>query len=281
MPELPEVETTRRGVLPVACGRTVEGVEVRDRRLRWPVPRELAEQLPGARIEGIDRRGKYLLFRTDAGTLIAHLGMSGSLRVVRADDAPGRHDHVDIRLSGGNVLRYNDPRRFGCMLWTLDDPAEHELLRHLGPEPLEDGFDAGHLYRLSRGRRSAVKTFIMDSRVVVGVGNIYANEALFLAGIRPGRAAGRVSLPRYGRLVESIRAVLAAAVEQGGTTLRDFVGGDGRPGYFRQQLNVYDRAGEPCPGCGTELSQSRLGQRQHGLLPVLPVVRGVQAQDEV
>ena len=264
MPELPEVETTRRGILPHACGQTVVDILVRDRRLRWPVPQELIDQLPGACIEDIGRRGKYLLFRTDAGTLIAHLGMSGSLRVLPADaagDKPGKHDHVDIRLSGGIILRYNDPRRFGCMLWTLADPAEHELLRHLGPEPLEDDFDGDYLYRLSRGRKVAVKSFVMDSKVVVGVGNIYANEALFLAGIRPSRPAGRVSRTRYGRLAESIRSVLAAAVKQGGTTLRDFVGGDGQPGYFRQQLNVYDHAGEPCPGCGRELAESRLGQR--------------------
>ena len=277
MPELPEVETTRRGILPHACGQTVEGILVRDRRLRWPVPQELTEQLPGARIEDITRRGKYLLFHTNAGTLIAHLGMSGSLRVVRTGDTdggtgnsgnisntvekPSKHDHVDIRLSGGVTLRYNDPRRFGCMLWTLADPAEHELLRHLGPEPLEGDFDGDYLHRLSRGRKVAVKSFVMDSKVVVGVGNIYANEALFLAGIRPSRPAGRVSKTRYGRLAESIRSVLAAAVKQGGTTLRDFVGGDGQPGYFRQHLNVYDHAGEPCPGCGTELTESRLGQR--------------------
>ncbi len=261
MPELPEVETTRRGILPHARHEIVQSVEVRDRRLRWPIPEELTRFLPGARIDEIQRRGKYLLFRTDTGTLIAHLGMSGSLRVLTGDEPPQKHDHVDIVLESGKVLRYNDPRRFGCMLWTLADPAEHELLRHLGPEPLEGDFDADYLYRLSRGRKAAVKTFIMDSRIVVGVGNIYANEALFLAGIRPGRAAGRVTRPGYERLVEAIKQVLAAAVTQGGTTLRDFVGGDGKPGYFRQQLNVYDHGGEPCPACGAELRETRLGQR--------------------
>ncbi len=261
MPELPEVETTRRGILPHAKGHKVSEILVRDRRLRWPVPEELSRMLPGATIEDIQRRGKYLLFRTDAGTLIGHLGMSGSLRVVEPGDAPGKHDHVDIVLGNGRVLRYNDPRRFGCMLWTLSEPAEHELLAHLGPEPLEDVFDADYLYRRSRGRKAAVKTFIMDSRIVVGVGNIYANEALFLSGIRPGRAAGRVSRPRYEKLVLAIKQVLAAAVEQGGTTLRDFVGGDGKPGYFRQQLNVYDHGGEPCAVCGEQLSETRLGQR--------------------
>lgn len=247
--------------MPHARGETVLEMRVRERRLRWPIPDELISLLPGARIDDIQRRGKYLLFRTDAGTLIAHLGMSGSLRVVTDKEPPATHDHVDIVLSTGNILRYNDPRRFGCMLWTLEDPARHSLLRHLGPEPLEDSFDANYLYRLSRGRKAAVKTFIMDSHVVVGVGNIYANESLFLAGIRPGRAAGRVSRPRYEKLVECIKQVLAAAVAQGGTTLRDFVGGDGKPGYFRQQLNVYDHGGEPCPRCGELLRESRLGQR--------------------
>jgi formamidopyrimidine-DNA glycosylase len=261
MPELPEVETTRRGILPHAKGELVQDIVVRDRRLRWPIPEEISRILPGATIEDIQRRGKYLLFRTDAGTLIAHLGMSGSLRVVTAADEARAHDHVDLVLGSGKILRYNDPRRFGCMLWTLADPLEHDLLRHLGPEPLEADFDADYLYQLSRGRKAAVKTFVMDSRVVVGVGNIYANEALFASGIRPGRAAGRVSRPRYEKLVTAIREILAAAVEQGGTTLRDFVGGDGKPGYFRQQLKVYDRAGEPCQVCGQELRETRLGQR--------------------
>jgi len=261
MPELPEVETTRLGILPHAKGETVADIVVRDRRLRWPVPEELSRMLPGATIEDIRRRGKYLLFRTGAGTLIGHLGMSGSLRVVDPSASAGKHDHVDIVLGNGKALRYNDPRRFGCLLWTLADPMDHELLKHLGPEPLDEAFDADYLYTRSRGRGAAVKTYIMDSRVVVGVGNIYANETLFLAGIRPGRAAGRVSRPRYEKLVEKIKSVLKEAVEQGGTTLRDFVGGDGRPGYFRLRLNVYDHAGEPCPSCGLELRESRLGQR--------------------
>lgn len=261
MPELPEVETTRRGILPHAKGEVVESVEVRDRRLRWPIPEELTRFLPGAVIRDIERRGKYLLFRTDTGTLISHLGMSGSLRVLEQPETPQKHDHVDIRLSSGKILRYNDPRRFGCMLWSLEDPHRHFLLSALGPEPLGPDFTADYLYRRSRGRKVPLKAFIMDSKVVVGVGNIYANEALFLAGLRPGRGAGRVSRPRYEALVAAIRQVLAAAVEQGGTTLRDFVGGDGKPGYFRQQLNVYDHGGEPCPRCGEILSETRLGQR--------------------
>lgn len=261
MPELPEVETTRRGIAPHTLGERVGSVVVRNPSLRWPVALELSTLLPGSTVEAIERRGKYLLFRTEAGTLIVHLGMSGSLRMVTHSEAPGKHDHIDIVFDVGVILRYNDPRRFGCMLWTPGDPGEHELLRHLGPEPLQDDFNTDYLYSRSRGRKSAIKTFIMDSHIVVGVGNIYANEALYLAGIRPDRAAGRVSKARYDLLVWAIRDVLSAAVKQGGTTLRDFVGGDGKPGYFRQQLNVYDHGGEPCPGCGRELREIRLGQR--------------------
>jgi formamidopyrimidine-DNA glycosylase len=261
MPELPEVETTRRGIAPHTLGRRVAEVVVRNPSLRWPVAAELTTLLPGSTVEDIGRRGKYLLLRTEAGTLIVHLGMSGSLRMVQSHETPGKHDHVDIIFDDALVLRYNDPRRFGCMLWTLEDPERHELLRQLGPEPLQEAFDVDCLYLRSRGRKAAIKTFIMDSHVVVGVGNIYANEALYRAGIRPDRAAGRVSKARYTELVKAIKDVLSAAVEQGGTTLRDFVGGDGKPGYFRQQLNVYDHGGEPCPGCGRQLREIRLGQR--------------------
>ncbi|MCX2980027.1 bifunctional DNA-formamidopyrimidine glycosylase/DNA-(apurinic or apyrimidinic site) lyase [Halieaceae bacterium IMCC14734] len=261
MPELPEVETTRCGVAPYAEGYRVEKVVVRDRRLRWPVPMELDTQLPGSTIGEIQRRGKYLLFATDTGTLIVHLGMSGSLRVLTEAQQPARHDHVDIVLSNNCLLRYNDPRRFGCMLWTLGDPSEHSLLSHLGPEPLLEDFTANYLHQRSRGRKASIKTFIMDSQVVVGVGNIYANEALYRAGISPLRAAGRISLQRYELLVAAIKSVLGSAIKQGGTTLRDFVGGDGQPGYFKQQLAVYDRGGQPCRSCGRELREVRLGQR--------------------
>ncbi len=247
--------------MPHAKDEVISHIEVRERRLRWPIPDEVTRLLPGARIYDIKRRGKYLLFSTSAGTLIVHLGMSGSLRVLTKSEPPAKHDHVDLVLGSGRVLRYNDPRRFGCMLWTVTDPAEHALLRHLGPEPLEDAFSADYLFTLSRGRKAPLKSFIMDSRVVVGVGNIYANEALFLARLRPRRAAGRVSRPGYEGLEAAIRQVLAAAVKQGGTTLRDFVGGDGKPGYFRQQLNVYDHGGEPCPRCGEILREVRLSQR--------------------
>ncbi|MAT92526.1 MAG: DNA-formamidopyrimidine glycosylase [Halioglobus sp.] len=260
MPELPEVETTRRGIEPHCLGRRVRRVTVRESRLRWPVPPDLPQRLRGAVIRGVDRRAKYLLLRTARGDLMVHLGMSGSLRLVPPREPPRTHDHVDIELQGDYCLRFNDPRRFGSLHWLA--PGEPTpLLDHLGPEPLSDAFDGAWLYRLSRGRRGAVKTFIMDGKVVVGVGNIYASEALFLAGIHPGRAAGRVSLARYERLAVQIKRVLTSAIEQGGTTLRDFVGGDGKPGYFAQQLRVYGRAGAPCRACGGPLKELRLGQR--------------------
>lgn len=261
MPELPEVETTLRGIRPHLLGATIEGLIVRDGRLRWPVPTDLPDRLPGGRIESLARRGKYLLIGVGPGTLILHLGMSGSLRITPAASPPRKHDHYDLVLPGDICLRFHDPRRFGCLLWTDDDPCRHPLIASLGPEPLEDGFDGDHLHRLSRGRQLAVKSFIMDSQVVVGVGNIYASESLFRAGIAPQRAAGRISRERYRRLAESIRQVLSASLEQGGTTLRDFVNESGAPGYFKQTLNVYDRAGQPCRVCGTSVKSARLGQR--------------------
>lgn len=261
MPELPEVETTRRGIEPHCVGRVVQQVSVRESRLRWPVPAQLASRLRGQTITAVDRRGKYLLFRTAAGSALMHLGMSGSLRVVAPAAPFSRHDHIDIQMDGGVCLRYHDPRRFGCLLWLPSGDATHPLLQDLGPEPLSTEFDGQLLYRRSRGRKAPVKSFIMDATVVVGVGNIYANEALFLSGIRPGRAAGRISGPRYERLADTIKQVLTSAINQGGTTLRDFVGGDGKPGYFAQQLNVYGRAGQPCKACGVPLRELRLGQR--------------------
>lgn len=262
MPELPEVETTRRGIAPHAVGHRITGVVVRESRLRWPVTPGLPERLSGQVIEAVDRRAKYLLLRAAAGDLLVHLGMSGSLRVVPADQPAGRHDHIDLVLDNGRALRFNDPRRFGC--WLLLAPGEavgHPLLARLGPEPLGEAFDGALLYRLSRRRRVPVKQFIMDGSVVVGVGNIYANEALFLTGIRPTRAAGRISLARYEQLAETIKQVLTSAITQGGTTLRDFVGGDGKPGYFAQQLRVYGRGGEPCRQCGAPLKELRISQR--------------------
>ncbi|MEH6589411.1 MAG: bifunctional DNA-formamidopyrimidine glycosylase/DNA-(apurinic or apyrimidinic site) lyase [Halioglobus sp.] len=260
MPELPEVETTRRGVEPYSAGKIIQRLEVRESRLRWPVPENLPTLLAGRRITAVERRAKYLLFRTESGTLLVHLGMSGSLRVMASNDPPQKHDHIDLHLQGGRCLRFNDPRRFGSFLWQ-DVGSTHTLLESLGPEPLSDSFDGALLHRLSRGRKTAVKSFIMDGNVVVGVGNIYANEALYRAGIRPNRAAGRVSLARYRVLAEEIKQVLTHAIDQGGTTLRDFVGGDGKPGYFAQELNVYGREGQPCKGCGAALRAMRLGQR--------------------
>lgn len=261
MPELPEVETTRRGIEPHLLNRTVRAVSVRQRRLRWPIPDDLEKTLTGCTIHAVTRRGKYLLLHTDAGHLLLHLGMSGSLRVLPPTMAWRKHDHFALELDNGLSLRLHDPRRFGAVLW-LDDPAEqHPLLRGLGPEPLGNAFHGPYLYTLTRGRRSPIKNVLMDGRVVVGVGNIYANESLFLAGIDPRRAAGRIGLTRYERLVAAIRQVLTDAIAQGGTTLRDFLGSDGEPGYFRQQLRVYERSGQPCRICATPIVSQRLGQR--------------------
>lgn len=260
MPELPEVETTRRGIEPHLLGQRVSRVLLRERRLRWPIPEDLDVRLSGQRIEAVERRAKYLLIKAESGTLIAHLGMSGSLRLVPLGTPAARHEHVDIELESGLALRYTDPRRFGALLWS-QEPLAHELLARLGPEPLGGSFDGERLYELSRGRSLAVKPFIMDNTVVVGVGNIYASEALFAAGIDPCREAGSISRTRYLRLGEEIKRILAYAIERGGTTLRDFVGGDGQPGYFQQELFVYGRGGEFCKTCGSTLREVKLGQR--------------------
>ncbi len=261
MPELPEVETTCRGIAPHVQGRRVVAVVVYNGRLRRPVPPRLQRELPGQVIESLRRRGKYLLLVTRDGTVIIHLGMSGSLRLVPCSQPPEKHDHVEFRFAQGRCLRLRDPRRFGLVLWTRRDPLQHPLLRHLGPEPLGSDFNGDYLYARSRGRRVAVKPFIMDGRVVVGVGNIYASEALFRAGIHPLRPAGHISRERYRRLAHEIRAVLREAIGAGGSTLRDFTDGEGRPGYFSRRLRVYGRAGQPCPRCGTALRQIRQGQR--------------------
>ncbi len=261
MPELPEVEITRRGIEPRVVARRVARVVARERRLRWPVSARLLRELPGARIEAVERRAKYLLVRTDRGALIAHLGMSGSLRIVPFDAAPNAHDHVDIVLEDGACLRLTDPRRFGSLHWTTADPERHRLLARLGPEPLDAGFDGEMLYRGARGRRASVKAYLMDSRRVAGLGNIYANEALFLAGVHPARPAGRLSRARWARLAAAVHRVLAEAIAAGGTTLRDFQASDGRPGYFTRRLRVYGRAGEPCPRCGAPIRQARQLQR--------------------
>jgi len=261
MPELPEVEITRRGIAPHLEGQRVREVVVRQPHLRWPVPARLRSELPGQHIVAVRRRGKYLLLETEVGSAILHLGMSGSLHVVAAGTPPGKHDHVDIVFANGRSLRLRDPRRFGAVLWTTRPASSHKLLRALGPEPLSDAFDADYLFAASRGRRVSVKALIMDSKVVVGVGNIYASESLFLAGIRPQTPAGRIARRRYQRLVAAVRQVLAAAIEQGGTTLRDFTDSEGRPGYFQQRLQVYGRGGEPCPLCGGRIRSLQLGQR--------------------
>lgn len=261
MPELPEVETTRRGVAPLLSGQRVRKVYVHDARLRQAVPADLPKVLTGQRLFDVQRRAKYLLFRFENGTLLVHLGMSGSLRVVDAAQPRLPHDHVEIDFGPCRTLRLRDPRRFGLMLWTVDDPARHPLLATLGPEPFDAGFSADYLHALASGRRGAVKNFIMDAHVVVGVGNIYAAEALFRAGIHPARAAGRISRMRYALLVSHVRSVLAEAIEAGGTTLRDFVRNDGEPGYFRHNLLVYGRRGEPCTICGKAVRLRVIGQR--------------------
>lgn len=260
MPELPEVETTRLGLVPRVVGRRIRGLLVREPRLRWPVPRDLSSRLVGKPVLAIRRRGKYLLFDVGDGHLLVHLGMSGSLTIVPSGSVPRPHDHVDLALDSGEVLRLHDPRRFGAMLW-VRDPARHALLARLGVEPLEAGFTGAYLHGRSRGRRVAMKAFLMDSHQVTGVGNIYASEALFAARIHPSRAAGRLSRERCDTLVREVRSTLERAIAAGGSTLRDFVGSDGRPGYFQQQYAVYGRAGEPCPRCGAPVRTTRHGSR--------------------
>lgn len=265
MPELPEVETTRRGIAPHLIGRRVAAVILRRADLRWPIPREITELLPGQRIDEVERRAKYLLLHTHAGSALLHLGMTGVLRILPPDVPPGIHDHVDISLEPlqgerARILRFTDPRRFGCLLWQAPGTT-HELLAELGPEPLTDAFDGDLLWHRSRGRKAAVKLFLMDNAIVVGVGNIYASEALFAAGIDPRRPAGTVSRARYQRLAGEVKRILAWAIERGGTTLRDFLNPDGAPGYFFRELFVYGREGEPCKVCGTAIRQQVIGQR--------------------
>lgn len=266
MPELPEVETTLRGVSPHVIGRRVREVIVRDQRLRWPVPDSIHD-LEGCRIDSGVRRGKYLLFGAAKGTLLLHLGMSGNLRVLPPDTPFKKHDHLAITLDSGKQLRLHDPRRFGAALWIEGDPMQHALLKELGPEPLGKEFTAEHLHAACRGKTAAIKQVIMDAHVVVGVGNIYANEALFMAGISPRKAAGKVSKPRLEKLVKAIHKVLAASIKMGGTTLRDFVNESGEPGYFAQTLRVYGREGEPCRVCGARIKRIVQGQRSTFFCP--------------
>ncbi|XKH02071.1 bifunctional DNA-formamidopyrimidine glycosylase/DNA-(apurinic or apyrimidinic site) lyase [Marinobacter nauticus] len=260
MPELPEVETTRQGIAPHCEDQVITRVAIHNASLRWPVPDDLPRQLEGRIIRSVERRAKYLFLNLDTGTVIIHLGMSGSLRVITDDTPALKHDHVELVLGNGRTLRFNDPRRFGCWLWT-EETANHPLIRDLGPEPLSNDFNGAWLYRLSRKKQTPVKSFIMDNHVVVGAGNIYANEALFKAGIHPKRKAGRISLDRYHKLAEAIRETLMAAILMGGTTLRDFMNSDGKPGYFAQSLLVYGRGGQPCPECQTTLKEIRMNNR--------------------
>jgi formamidopyrimidine-DNA glycosylase len=260
MPELPEVETSRRGIEPHIINTRVERVIIRNRSLRWPVSETLDRKLLGETITSVTRRAKYLLINTGSGSAILHLGMSGSVFIVDRGTPAGVHDHVDIDFDSGKTMRFRDPRRFGSLHWS-ETPFRHKLLKSLGPEPLAAEFDARYLWQKSRGRRVSIKQFIMNGQVVVGVGNIYASEALYLACINPRRAAGRIALQRYELLVTAIKGVLANAIKAGGTTLRDFYGGDGEAGYFQQQLEAYGREDEPCRRCNTSITAIVQGQR--------------------
>lgn len=266
MPELPEVETTRSGIEPYVQGRVVVAAILRRPKLRWPIPAQIQTHLVGQRIHSVSRRAKYLLLHAEPGSALIHLGMSGSLRVLPEAAIVSKHDHVDLRLDSGMILRFNDPRRFGCLLWQAADTT-HPLLAQLGPEPLDDGFDGDYLFALSRGRSVPVKVFLMDQKVVVGVGNIYVAEALFAAGIRPSRRAGLVTRRQYRDLAEAIRRILAHAIARGGTTLRDFLKPDGEPGYFEQELFVYGREGEACKHCGSTIKAQRTQQRSSFYCP--------------
>lgn len=259
MPELPEVEVSRLGIQPFLTQQTIQRIIVRDDRLRWPVPLQI-KSLFNQTILGLTRRAKYILIHLEHGDIVWHLGMSGTLRIVDSGLPVKKHDHIDVVLSSGKCLRFNDPRRFGSCLWQASNETLPQLA-HLGPEPLSDEFDTERLYTLSRNKRMPVKSFIMDNRIVVGVGNIYANEALFLSGIDPRRAAGNIAKKRYQRLCEHIKAVLKAAILQGGTTLKDFTNADGNPGYFSQHLRVYGKAGKRCEQCQALIKSQVIAQR--------------------
>jgi formamidopyrimidine-DNA glycosylase len=260
MPELPEVETTRKGIEPHLVGNVINEIKIHNGSLRWPVPSTVSA-LNGAVVSSVERRGKYLLINVPAGTAIVHLGMSGSLRICKPRDTRRKHDHIELLIESGNCLRFHDPRRFGCFLWQAAGEPLHSLLAKLGPEPLSDAFSAEHLFKATRKRQVAIKNLIMNSEIVVGVGNIYASESLFMAGIRPGRAAKRITKIESAKLVETIKLVLERSIKQGGTTLRDFINSDGNPGYFAQSLQVYGREGEPCRVCEVAITQKVLGQR--------------------
>lgn len=260
MPELPEVEIARAGITKHISGNTITQVVAHSASLRWPISPELAKILPGQIVQAVERRGKYLLLQCPAGVVLIHLGMTGELRIVSADLAPGKHDHFDLIFHDGVVLRLNDVRRFGSVIWAGSEPHTHELLSEMGPEPLGEEFDGGFLYQKSRGRKITIKQFLMDHKVVAGIGNIYANESLFHAGIRPTTPAGRLSKVRSHKLVAAIKTVLTTSIEVGGTML-DFRDGTERYGYFHQELAVYRREGQPCTVCETEIQYERLGQK--------------------
>jgi formamidopyrimidine-DNA glycosylase len=261
VPELPEVETTKRGIERALLGSRVLEAVVRERRLRWPIPKNFESSVRGQSVKSVERRAKYILIGFDAATLILHLGMSGSLRLVRPGTAPRPHDHWDLALDSGWVLRFHDPRRFGSLHWTEGDPHEHPLLKKLAPEPLDGGFDAEYLYQATRKRGVAIKQLLMNSQIVVGVGNIYASEALFHARVAPRRRSGRITKAEAVRLTAAIKQVLSDAIKIGGTTLRDYVDPDGSPGYFSQKLYVYERAGSACRVCKSTVKQFAQGQR--------------------
>lgn len=261
MPELPEVETVMCGLIPYLEGAVIQDVIIRRAQLRWPIPNDLKTHLTQQKIVKLSRRGKYLLIKFTHGTLIIHLGMSGSLRILDIDTQPKLHDHVDIIFSNHQLLRYNDPRRFGAILWTFDDPNNHPLIKDMGLEPLDANFTGNYLKQKALNRRTPIKSFIMNSKIVTGIGNIYAAEALFLAKIHPSTEAGLLTEVQCNQIVESIKLILKSAISQGGTTLKDFVNSDGKPGYFSQKLNVYGRDGLPCITCGAILQLMQLGQR--------------------
>lgn len=267
MPELPEVETSRRGISPHIVGKSLTRLLVRQAKLRWPVPDNLEQRLAGKILLDVSRRGKYLLLNFDDDYLLVHLGMSGSLRITSPAELPGKHDHVDWVFNDDTVLRFNDPRKFGAVLSTTK-PAEHPLLAVLGPEPLSADFSATYLQQRSQNRRVPIKSLIMDSHIVVGVGNIYASESLFGAGIHPLRSAGDITLTECQRLVDSIQSVLSKSIQQGGTTLRDFTNAEGKPGYFQQTLQVYGRRNQPCRLCATPIEHLKIGQRASYFCPV-------------
>lgn len=266
MPELPEVETSRRGISPHIIGFSINKIIIRQPQLRWKISDDLQNHLQNKKLLSIDRRAKYLLLNFESGTLLIHLGMSGNLRICTMQSSVGKHDHVDF-IFEQCILRYTDPRRFGAILWLGLTPLESKLLNHLGPEPLSTEFTGQHLFELAGKRKIPVKQFIMDQKVVTGVGNIYATEALFIAGINPRRAAGNISLKRYLLLTTAIKDILQAAIKQGGTTLRDFVGGDGKPGYFQQTLLIYGKTGHKCPKCETALKSIKLASRNSVYCP--------------